>query len=332
VTGSLRGSTISVVIGSYNAEAWIRQTLDSVLAQTHRVSEIIVVDDGSSDATPMIVSSYAGAVKLLTEPHRGRPRRNRGVLASRGDCVAFVDADDLWQPTKIEKQLGALLSQDAEWVVCDSQWLDAATGHLVAPVGAPVRGGDILEPLFLNNFIVASTPLIRRRALDDVGYFDESPEVAPVEDWDLWLRLAARYPVACIHEPLTILRLHGDSFLAATPLERRVRSQENVLSRAASREHARLGPLTGRARSNVNHAVGVALFRQRRTGAARPYFLSAWRHRPARLESLAYLLLSLLGVSASIGALRKLRSAIWKTLAAHKRTLGSNRGPNTTNK
>jgi GT2 family glycosyltransferase len=323
--------SVSVVIGSYNAEAWIRQTLDSVLAQTHGVSEIIVVDDGSSDATPMIVGSYGGALNLLSESHRGRPHRNRGILASSGECVAFVDADDWWHPTKIEKQLGALVAQNAEWAVCDSQWLEAETGRLGPPVGEPARGGDILESLFLNNSIVASTPLVRRRALDDVGYFDESPEVAPVEDWDLWLRLAARYPVTCVPEPLATLRLHGDSFLAATPMARRVRSQEIVLSRAASREPERLGPLLGRALSNVNHAAGVRLFRQRRTAEARPYFLSAWKHQPARLESLTYVLLSLLGVRASMGALRVLRRADWKTQAGRKAAPGSHKDPNTKN-
>jgi hypothetical protein len=118
------------VIGSYNAEAWIRQTLDSVLAQTYGVSEILVIDDGSSDATPAIVRSYGGVVSLLLEPHRGRPHRNRGILDSSGEFIAFVDADDLWQPNKLEKQLVMLLAQNVNWVVCDSQWLDAETGRL----------------------------------------------------------------------------------------------------------------------------------------------------------------------------------------------------------
>jgi glycosyltransferase involved in cell wall biosynthesis len=331
VKASFRDACVSVVIGSYNAEAWIRQTLDSVLSQTHGVSEIIVVDDGSSDATPSIVGSYGGAVQLLSESHRGRPHRNRGILASSGEFVAFVDADDLWQPTKIEKQMVILLAQNVNWVVCDSQWLDAETGRLGPPIGEPIRGGDILESLFLNNSIVASTPLVRRRALDDVGYFDESPEVAPVEDWDLWLRLAARYPVACVNEPLTTLRLHGDSFLAATPLERRVRSQEIVLSRAASREPERLGRLTSRALSNVNHAAGVRLFRQQRTRAAREYFLKAWRHQPARLESLSYVLLSLLGARASMGALKLLRSADRRMQPERLRAPGSNKDRKSTN-
>jgi glycosyltransferase involved in cell wall biosynthesis len=326
-----REHCISVVIGSYNAEAWIRQTLESVLGQTYGVSEILVIDDGSSDATPAIVRSYGGVVSLLSEPHRGRPHRNRGILASSGEFVAFVDADDLWQPTKIEKQLHMLLAQNVDWVVCDSQWLDAETARIGPPVGEPIRGGDILESLFLNNSIVASTPLVRRRALDDVGYFDESPAVAPVEDWDLWLRIAARYPVACVNEPLATLRLHADSFLAATPLERRVLSQATVVRRAAHREPKRLGPLTARALSNVYHAAGVRLFRRQQIGAARGYFLNAWRHQPARLESLGYVLLSLLGERVSMNALKLLRRALGRMQTQRVRAPGSNQGPNTTN-
>lgn len=300
---------VSVVIGAYNAEAWIQKTLDSVLAQTRRVDEIIVVDDGSTDDTRTIVQSYGDAVKLLVEEHRGRPHRNRVILASIGELVAFVDADDWWQPTKIEKQIGELLRQNAEWAVCDTRWLDASTNRLGEPIGERVRGGDILESLFLNNFIVASTPVVRRRALDDAGYFDETPAVAPVEDWDLWLRLAARYPVACVDEPLANLRLHADSFLAATPVERRVRSQETVIQRAAARESARLGPLRKKALSNVYHAAGVGLFRRHETRSARPFFFKAWRHQPSRLECLAYAALSLLGSSLSMAAMRLLRSS-----------------------
>jgi glycosyltransferase involved in cell wall biosynthesis len=101
---SSRGSVgnVSVVIGAYNAGAWIGQTLDSVLAQTYPVLEVLVIDDGSSDDTAQVVKSYGGVVRYLRENHRGRPHRNRGILAASGDFVSFVDADDYWQAKKIE--------------------------------------------------------------------------------------------------------------------------------------------------------------------------------------------------------------------------------------
>jgi len=299
--------SVSVVIGAYNAAAWIGQTLESVLAQTYPVLEVIVVDDGSSDETAAIVQSYGAKIQYLAEEHRGRPHRNRGILESRGEVVAFVDADDFWHPWKIEQQVQVLRARGVAWGICDSQWLDAATGRTTAPEGVPVREGDILEPLFLNNFIVASTPIVARHVLNDIGCFDETPDVAPVEDWDLWLRIAARYPVACVHEKLVTLRLHDDSFLAATPLARRVLSLEHVVARAVAREPARLSRLRKEALFNVYHAAGVRVFRQQRPEEARPYFLKAWRQRPARPQTIAYLVMTFLGArtAASIINLKK---------------------------
>jgi hypothetical protein len=293
---------VSVVIGSYNAEAWIGQALDSVLAQTHPVLEVLVIDDGSTDQTAAIVQSYSRRVRFLADEHRGRPHRNRGIAAARGEFVAFVDADDFWHESKVEKQIGLLHAQNTAWAVCDSLWLDSATGNLDNPIGEPVRGGDILEDLFLNNFIVASTPIVSKHALEQVGLFDETPAIAPVEDWDLWLRLAARYPVACVAEKLVTLRLHPDSFLAATPIAARVQALENVIARAAAREPARLRRLRKRALHNVYHAAGVQLFRQENLAGARHYFLGAWRQRPTRMETIAYLALTTLGRGISAGA------------------------------
>lgn len=291
--------SVSVVVGAYNAAAWIRQTLESVLAQTYPVTEITVVDDGSTDDTPAIVQSFGDRVRYLAEAHRGRPHRNRGILAGTGDLVAFVDADDYWHPMKIAQQIDKLRSEEAAWVICDSQWLDSGTGRIRLPLGAPVREGDILEALLLHNFIVASAPLVKRRILDEVGLFDETAEVATAEDWDLWLRIAARFPVACASERLVTLRLHDDSFLAATPLDHRVMSIENVIERAVKRDPARLERLRREALFNAYHAAGVTSFRANKRPTARTYFRKALRQRPGRPEDMVYLLLTYLGGTAS---------------------------------
>jgi hypothetical protein len=304
-----RGSkhTVSVVIGAYNAADWIRQTLDSVLAQTHPIHEVLVVDDGSTDATREIVQSYGGVVQYMAEEHRGRPHRNRGIRTSSGEYVAFVDADDYWYPTKIEAEIRLLRARQVVWCTCESQWLDSASGQLIDSVNAPMQEGDILEALLLNNFLVASTPLVARHVFDEVGLFDESLAVAPVEDWDMWLRIAARFPVACVRERLAVLRLHQDSFLAATPISRKVRSLEEVVARAVDREPHRLRKLRRQALFNIYHAAGVQQFRLGWSREARPFFRRAFLNRPARPETIGYLMLTFCSqsVAARLVSLKK---------------------------
>jgi len=284
-------------MGVYNAARWIREALDSVLAQTHPVSEIVVVDDGSTDETPQIVASYGRSVRYLREEHRGRPHRNRGILASKGDFVAFIDGDDYWDPRKLELQLELLASRRLLWAFCGARWVDAETRQALRATSAPVQDGDILEPLLLNNFIVASTAVVARPVFENVGYFNEAPDVAAVEDWDLWLRIAARYQVGCVRERLCTLRLHPDSFLAALPPAARVQHLQGVIERAVVREPRRLRPLRSRALANVSYAAGVQAFRRLDMAQARRYFLRMLREYPARISALGYIVLTLFGPS-----------------------------------
>jgi hypothetical protein len=177
--------------------------------------------------------------------------------------------------------------------------LDSASGHLSDSLSAPEQEGDILEALLLNNFIVASTPLVARHVFDEVGFFDESTAVAPVEDWDLWLRIAARFPVARVTERLAVVRLHQDSFLAATPVSRKVRSLEEVVTRAVDREPHRLGKLRKRALFNIYHAAGVQQSRRGQNREARALFWRALQQRPGRPETIGHLLLTLVGRTAA---------------------------------
>jgi glycosyltransferase involved in cell wall biosynthesis len=294
---SSRGSAknVSVVIGAYNAAAWIGQALDSVLAQSYPVLEVLVIDDGSSDDTARLVKSYGGIVTYLQEKHRGRPYRNRGILAANGDFVSFIDADDYWHPKKIELQMDLLLQRGAAWSICEAQWLDSATDQLIDSPGPPIPDGDILEALFLKNFIVASAPVVRRQVFEEVGYFRETPDTTASEDWDLWLRIAARFPVACVRQRLATVRLHTGSFLARIPPAQKVQVLEGIVERAASREPGRLSSLRNKALANIYYSTGVGLFRQQRLTEGRSYFLKALRKNPGAIASLGYIVLALLG-------------------------------------
>jgi len=298
--------TVSVVVPSYNASEWIEEALGSVLAQTHPVLEVLVVDDGSNDGTPEIVQRYGRGVKLLQEAHRGVPQRNRGIAESRGQFVAFLDADDFWKPLKIEKQLGAIARDGTEWVICEADWLDSSTGRIGRAGGSPVREGDILESLLGGNFIVTSTALVSRRALESVGPFEESRRVMPGEDWDLWLRLAARYRVSAVREELCTLRLHQSSLMTEITVDNAVLGQENVIRRAVESNTVRLGHLRRPAFANVYYSTAVRLFRQGRLGPARTYFWRAWTHNSRLLQALAYFAITFLGQSTAV-MLRRIR-------------------------
>jgi len=175
---------VSVVVPAHDAEATVSGALRSVLAQTRAADEIVVVDDGSSDATATVVRDLEGAgpVRLLSQPQGGpSSARNAGVAASSGDWVAFLDADDEWHPEKLEHQVRAV-SDGVVLVATD--W---AREHVVEPVPEPVPTSQIAttQILLLNRF-QTSTVLLRRQAFDAAGGFD--PALDGVEDWDMWLR------------------------------------------------------------------------------------------------------------------------------------------------
>ncbi|MBS1814190.1 MAG: glycosyltransferase family 2 protein [Acidobacteria bacterium] len=198
-------NTIAVVIPVYNGENFIRRALDSVLGQTHRAAEIIVVNDGSTDRTPEIVSEYGPAVTLLQQKNGGPSKaRNAGVDASTAQFVAFLDADDWWEPTKLEKQLKsfeadptAVLNYTALRVV------DAATGKHT-DLSPPAL--DILERQlrWMNRDMPPSCVMVRRAALKQIGGFNE--RLLAGEDWYVWFSLRTAGSFCVCPEPLTDYR------------------------------------------------------------------------------------------------------------------------------
>lgn len=309
--------SVSVVIGSYNAEDWIQETLDSVLGQTHPVLEVLVVDDGSTDRTPQIVESFGGKVEYMREPHRGWPHRNRGIVASTGEFIAFIDADDRWDPRKLELQIALAVSQRLAWVVCGAR--SSAAGTRVGPAAwdPPIPEGRVLERLFLHNFIASPTPVIARHVFDKVGYFNETAEARVVEDWDLWLRIGARFPLGCVQGIMATVRLHPGSFLATTPLADRVHSLEGVVMRAVQREPDRLRRLQGRALANIYYSAGVEAIRVQRFAEGRGYFGRELKFRPTHAQAVGYFVLALLGAKVAAPIIQ-IKRYLWKFISRRR--------------
>ena len=200
--------SVSVVIPTYNYARFVGRAIDSALAQTATPAEIIVIDDGSTDETPQVLDRYAGRVTTLRQANSGvSATRNVGISMARGDLVALLDSDDVWRPTKLERQL-ELLSRHPE---CGAIGCGV---EVVGPEGIPLRFMDFVDAAGspedrLRAFALrqrwvggsSSGALIPRQVLTQIGGFDETLEAA--EDWDLWLRISVAYPVRNVREPLT---------------------------------------------------------------------------------------------------------------------------------
>ena len=205
-------ATISVIIPTYNAQRTILATVKSVQQQTFKDIEIIVINDGSSDGTLAILETVNDPrLKVYSYPNGGLPAaRNRGIALAKGEYLSFIDADDLWTPDKLEKQLAALQKNPRASVAYS--WnavmleLEDNLSQMNFFSGKKVAfTGDVYTKLLVHNFIGnGSNLLIKKEAIDSVGNFD--PSFKSCEDWDYYLRLAAKYHFAVVPEHQILYR------------------------------------------------------------------------------------------------------------------------------
>jgi glycosyltransferase involved in cell wall biosynthesis len=207
---------ISTVMAAYNAERYVAQALDSVLAQTLPVSEIIVVDDGSTDRTSEVLRAYASRIRVIRQDNRGPACAfNVGIAAASGDALAFLDADDLWVPDKLRIQSEALAAEPELEAVFGyvqqfaSPDLAAETAQAYAVPSAPQPG------------VSKNAILIRRPAFERIGAFDENYSVIDFPEWYARAR-ALGLRSRMLSEVVTLRRQHPDN------LGRRKRSEQHA--------------------------------------------------------------------------------------------------------
>jgi glycosyltransferase involved in cell wall biosynthesis len=208
---------VSVIIPSYNSCRFVIEAVESVLLQSYSPIEVIVVDDGSTDDTASVLAPYRSHVRYVYQANRGLAgARNRGIAEARGELVAFLDADDVWMPEKLARQMEALSgAPQAGLVHTDVLFLEQATGQKSHRKTRKTEYvGDCYRLLFTRNQLTASSVLLRKECLTRVGWFEES--LRRLEDYDLWLRVARHYPFACVGEPLVVYRLHNNNLSRAT--------------------------------------------------------------------------------------------------------------------
>ena len=218
--------SISAVIPTFNSAAYVKQAIESVRSQTLAVDEVIVVDDGSTDATKAVTAGFP-EVKFIEQNHLGpAAARNNGVRHARSEYIAFLDSDDLWLPNKLGTQLAGLSANPSAGFsfATLSAFRDAEGGELSDGLFLPQQlrhwfaahtyqsgaaAGDIYSLLLGANCMQTSSVVARRDALMQVGLFDE--RMIHGEDHDLWLKLARRWPTVYFIEPLAKYRIHAEA-------------------------------------------------------------------------------------------------------------------------
>ncbi len=216
---------VSVIIPTYNRWAMLPDAIDSVLAQTSAAFELIVIDDGSTDAIneteypARLAERYAKTIQIEIDriDHRGpAAARNRGVALARAPLIAFLDSDDLWSPTKLERQL-AFMSANPGCAISQANEIWMRNGRRVNP-GARhrKRAGDIFVESLRTCLISVSAVMMRTELFRASGGFDELMTAA--EDYDLWLRILIDHEAGLLDEPLVTRRGgHPDQTSATTP-------------------------------------------------------------------------------------------------------------------
>ncbi|MBW2183914.1 MAG: glycosyltransferase [Deltaproteobacteria bacterium] len=204
---------VSVIIPTYNRAHVLREAIDSVLSQKYSDLELLVVDDGSTDHTKEVVSSYTSKLAYIYQEHQGvSAARNRGIKHTKGDYLAFLDSDDLWLPDKLSTQM-RFMEDHPEIHICytEERWI--RRGVRVNPMKKHRKySGMIFEHCLPLCIVSPSSVLIARSLLEEIGVFDEELKVC--EDYDLWLRISARYPIYLLDTPLIIKRGGHDDQLS----------------------------------------------------------------------------------------------------------------------
>ena len=201
---------ISVIIPTYNRCNLLKRAINSVIKQTITPKEIIIVDNGSTDQTYQMVSSLFPEINYFIEKKRGvSAARNKGILESKSKWIAFLDSDDAWKPTKLEKQMEySLFNQDKYRIIhTDETWyrnkkfLNQLKKHKKS-------GGNIFKNSLQLCCISPSSVVLKKQIFDDYGLFDEN--LAVCEDYDMWIRITAKEEVGFLDSPL-VLKYGGHS-------------------------------------------------------------------------------------------------------------------------
>jgi glycosyltransferase involved in cell wall biosynthesis len=293
---SVNPPLISVIIPTYNGERYIVRTVDSALTQTYPHREVIVVDDGSPDHTAAALKSFEDRIIYIRKANGGpASARNAGIARARGEYIAFLDGDDLWEKEKLSEQAAFLAGHpDCGLVYTNLSVIDEEDAVVSIP-RRPRPSGDLFMPLFMKNSVPTSSVLVRKVCFDCVGLFDEDRDLISVEDYDLWIRMASRYRIGFLNKPLLRYRVHHKGISKNTA--RSYLGEEKVIRKNADlfqEHHPEIRRVLKRRLAQLYFEFGYEHFHEHDYLKARERLETSLRHAPRQIKGWIYYALTFL--------------------------------------
>lgn len=273
---------VSAIIPTYNRADFVGQAIESALSQ--RVDggvEVVVVDDGSTDDTPRVLEAFGTRILCLRQANqREGAARNAGVSRSRGRYLAFLDSDDYWLPGKLAADVSRLDAADQPALVYSRAANVDPAGRLLGTRYLPSPQGDVFWALARESFVPLSTTVVRRDAFDGVGGFRPDPALSGTADWELWMRLAARWPFGFVEQVATCIRVHPRNMLGDTTyMERAMRAGVRYALADPAVQH-RVGGSAGSVLAQMLVTIALNAYGSGRGGLAARRLSEAARRSP----------------------------------------------------
>ena len=270
---------VTVIIPTYNAIQYLPDAVGSALGQTFTDIEVVIINDGSSDHTEQWICQQTDPrLTLISQENQGKSAaRNAGIIYTQGDYLAFLDADDCWEPTKLEKQVNCLDQNPQVGLVYTWTALADETGQSTGRIISSHAEGNVWKQLLQDNILACgSTPMVRRECFEVVGMFADNLPLA--QDWDMWIRIAATYPFAVIKEPLARYRHHPTN--TSKKLKEMQKYNTLVLERALATTSEDLSALKAKAYNSLNLYLGWIAIRNQDHQQALYFWKKACNYAP----------------------------------------------------
>lgn len=317
---SSKSPLVSVVIPTYNCAKFIAGTLDSVLNQTFRDIEIIVVNDGSTDDTEKVLQKYMGKIRYYFKENQGvSAARNFGIVDSQGKYIAFLDADDLWMPNKLAWQVNALENNSKYDIAYSNYCFINESGNFLCEgvKRKKICSGKLFEKIITRKVVAHPiTWLVRRKCFDEIGLFDT--KLKRSEDHEMISRLSNKFMLFGIKEPLAQLRQRANSLGRCNAADReiyRFRGIGKIIFN--NRSNPFIKKNKNKIKADYLLLSAQAYLKEGNLKTARKRIFAAIKRNPAHIKSYFYLLSTLLSSKIFL-SLKKTRKWLLNVLVKQK--------------